>query len=192
MEKEKEIVTSGKVTGELIGNYIAFTIIAGIITKFIWAAIEGSGEGLSFQMTLVVTLLLEIITVFLVWFISMSSTFKKKTIYRNEIGKVVKNLIIFTVIILVIGIGIDVSKLNSEFNKAIDENSELNMLDKYVSLTLSEEEQLQYQIEKDKAIKETKQEMYTYFIAAEVGVVIIDLGMLFFVKKKLEKYAVEE
>lgn len=184
--ENKEIVTSGKITQSLIGNWLLWGLVLGILYSFIYNLITSSIE--SMVVLALVTIVLQGITAILVWNCSTSSSFKKKTISYNDVPKVMKNLVIFTIVICAVTAIYNISNVHSTIDKAIESNYQLKFSESMLSYLYDDEEMAEYQVEKEKAIKELKGKMYTYLIILEIGLTAVYLGVLPLEKKYILKY----
>ena len=184
--ENKEIVASGKMTQSLIGNWLLWGILFGIIYSFIYSLIASSIE--SMVAIALVAIVLQGITAILVWKCSTSSSFKKKTISYDDVPAVMKNLVIFTIVICVITAIYNISNVNATIDEAIESNYQLKFSESMMSYLYDDEEMAEYQEEKEKAIEELKSKFYTYLIVLEIGLTAVYLAVLPLEKKYILKY----
>lgn len=182
----KEVATSGKITQELIGGWFLYGIIYGIIYRIIANIVLATVESKIIQAIIVI--ILQGITVFFVWHSSIASTFKKRTMYYNDVSNLMKNLTIFTIIICVINGIYNYSKVDSAINDALDSNYELKFAERTMSYLYDEDQMAEYQKLKEEKIEEAKKQLYVYLTLLEIGLTAVYLIVLPLEKKEILKY----
>lgn len=194
MHENKKIVTSGKMTSSLIISWIVDGLLLGFLYSFIIVSI-----GQTIKSTVVLSLIsviLQGIIAILVWKIATSSAFKKKTISFQDVSKVMKNLIIFTIIIILINLGTGISDANTAIDEALESDVNLKLyedtLNKYSQFIDDESIIQEYEQKRDNRIKEIKTEVYTYAIIYNAGLLIVHLLVLPLEKKFILKYVRKE
>lgn len=188
---EKEITTTGKMTGDLIGGFFLYGIIGGIIYSIVYALIVKSLFSGSPILTAITAVILQGITVYFVWKGSTASAFKKKTIYNNDVPTVMRNLIIFTIIICVISAAYNFIQVNSKIENELNSDPVLKLHESYMSLLYTAEEKAEYDIKKEEAISKAKTQLYIYLAVLEIGLLVVYLGVLPIEKKNILKYTVD-
>lgn len=173
---ERKHVTTGKITGELIGGFILYGFLFGILYTTIITILTETNK--SVLVSYIVSLALQAVVVYLVWKLSIKSAFKKMTIHSNEVSKVMKNLIIFTVILCLLNVITNFYQLKSEIDDTI--NSEL----RYSFYLLDDDE-------KEETINEIKTQTYGYAALYYVALIAIYVGVLPLEKKYILKYATD-
>lgn len=184
--EDKEIVTSGKMTQSLIGNWLLWGILFGIIYSFIYNSITSSMK--SMVGIALVAIGLQGIIAILCWKYSTSSSFKKKTISYEDVPKVMKNLLIFTIVICAMTAIYHIANVNSTIDESVNSNYQLKFSESMLSYIYNDQQIAEYQAEKEKAIKEIKSKMYTYLIITEIGLTAVYLAVLPLEKKYILKY----
>ncbi len=186
--ESKQVATVRTITGELIGGFLLYGIVFGILYSFVYAAISNRISSDSLILTAIIAIILQGITVFCVWRCSIATTFRKRAIDRNDVKTVMKNLIIFTVIICFITALMNFSEVNEKVDKAIQ--SDLMLSETFMKYNYNTNEIAKYQAEKEKVISETKTKLYTYLGVLEIGLLAVYLGVVPLQKKAILKYAV--
>ena len=181
--KNKELVSSGKMTSYLIGDWLILGIVFSIVYNFIYELITNSMESLILET--LVAIILQGITVFLLWKSCLNFFFKKRTISNDDVPVVMKNLIIFTVIICLLSAALNLFTLNSTIDKEIQ--SELRYSESMMPYFYSNEAMKEYQEQKEQVIKEVKTKSYTYSIISQIGITTVYLAVLMLVKKDILK-----
>ena len=185
--ENKQVATVRTITGELIGGFILYGIVFGILYSFIYSAITNRISEDSLILTAIIAIILQGITVFCVWRCSIATTFRKRLIETDDVKTVMKNLMIFTVIICFLTALINFAQVNETVENEI--NSSLMVSEMYMQY-LYDDEIAQYEAEKEKIISETKSKLYTYLAVLEIGLLAVYLGVVPLQKKAILKYAV--
>ena len=184
--KNKQVATVRTITGELIGGFLLYGIAFGLLFNIIHSAITNRIETDSQILIAIITIILEGITVFLVWRCSIATTFRNRLIEKNDVPKVMKNLLIFTVIIYSITALVNFSKVNDTINKTI--NSKFLLSERVLKYMNDSDEIAKYNEEKNKAINEAKSIAYKYLAVLEIGSLAVYLGILPLQKKAILRY----
>ena len=188
--ENKQVATVRTITGELIGGFILYGIVFGILYSFIYSAITNRISEDSLILTAIIAIIFQGITVFCVWRCSIATTFRKRLIETNDVKIVMKNLMIFTVIICFLTALMNFAQVNETVEDAINSNANVMMAESYMKYLYDDEEIAQYEAEKEKVINEVKGKVYTYLAVLEIGLLIVYLGVVPLQKKAILKYAV--
>ena len=184
------MATVRTITGELIGGFILYGIVFGILYNFICSAITNRISTNSLILIAVIAIILQGITVFCVWRCSIATTFRKKLIEANDVKIVMKNLMIFTVIICFLNAMMNFAQVNKTVEETINSNAGMIMSETYMQYLYDDDEIAQYEAEKEKIISETKTKLYTYLAVLEIGLLVVYLGIVPLQKKAILKYVV--
>lgn len=184
--EDKELVTSGKITQSLIGNWLLWGIVFGFLYSIIFSLITSKME--SMVLVAIIAIIFQGIIAFIVWKLSTSSSFKKKTIVYDDVPKVMKNLIIFTIVICIFNSIYNISTVNSSIDKALQSDYKLKYIESMMSYLYNDAQIEKYQAQKEEMIKETKSKLYTYLIILEIGLTAVYLAVLPLEKKEILKY----
>lgn len=186
--ENKQVATVRTITGELIGGFILYGIVFSILYNFIYSAITNRISEDSLILTAIIAIILQGITVFCVWRCSIATTFRKRLIETVDVKTVMKNLVIFTVIICFLNALMNFAQLNETIENEI--NSSLTVSERYMQYLYDDDEIAQYEAEKEKIISETKSKLYTYLAVLEIGLLVVYLGVVPLQKKAILKYAI--
>ena len=186
--ENKQVATVRTITGELIGGFILYGIVFGILYSFIYSAITNRISEDSLILSAIIAIILQGITVFCVWRCSIATTFRKRLIETDDVKTVMKNLMIFTVIICFLTALINFAQVNETVENEI--NSSLMVSEMYMQYLYDDDEIAQYEAEKEKIISETKSKLYTYLAVLEIGLLAVYLGVVPLQKKAILKYEV--
>jgi len=184
--ENKEVATAKKITQELIGGWFLYGILFGIVYSIINALIITSIESL-FLKTIIVIIIQGIISV-LIWKCSTQSTFKKRTMSYNDVPTVMRNLIIFTIVICIISGLYNYYNINNTIDKSIDSDYQLQYTEKSLSRILDSEQMDKYNKQKEEAIAKVKSQVYIYFAITEISLTAVYLLVLRIEKKEILKY----
>ena len=191
--ENKQIATVRKITGELIGGFILYGLVFGILYNILYSITEWLKQHRDIENYIVIdiiTIILQGIIGFLIWRCSIATTFRNRLIEKDNVKTVIKNLMIFTVIICILTAIINISKVNQTVEEAINSNAQIALAEKYMKYIYDEDEIAIYEIEKEKIINETKTKLYTYLAILEIGLTAVYLGIVPLQKKAILKYAV--
>ena len=188
--ENKQVATVRTITGELIGGFILYGIVFSILYSFIYSAITNRISEDSLILTAIIAIILQGITVFCIWRCSIATTFRKRLIETADVKPVMKNLIIFTVIICFLTAWMNFARVNETVEDTINSNTGVMMSETYMQYLYDDEEIAQYEAEKEKIISETKTKVYTYLAVLEIGLLAVYLGVIPLQKKAILKYAV--
>lgn len=184
--ENKELVTSGKITQALIGNWLLWGIVFGFLYNIIFSLITSKIN--SMIIVAIIAIIFQGIITFIMWKLSTSSSFKKKTIAYDDVPKVMKNLIIFTVAICIINGIYNASTVNSSIDEALQSDYKLKYAESMMSYYYNNAQMEEYQLQKEEMIKETKSKLYAYLITLEIGLTAVYLAVLPLEKKEILKY----
>lgn len=184
--ENKELATTKKITSELIGGWLLWGILFGIIYSFIFALITKSIESLVLRA--IIAIVMQGIITFIIWKFSVKSTFKKRTMAYADVPTVMRNLIIFTIIICVINGIYNYSQINSRIDKAVNSDIELKYTESMMSYFYDDDEMAEYNKQKEATIEEAKNQARTYLVIIEIGLTVVYLAVLPLVKKEILKY----
>ena len=181
--ENKELVSSGKITQSLIGYWllwgivfsIFYSIVLGILSSFIRST----------TVIAIISVILQGTVAFLIWKFSTYSSFKKKTISYNDVSKVMRNLIIFTVIVCLINGAYNFLQINNSINKAMSAKSVSNLGESFYK---TESLKAIYEELEQKAIDNFKKQSYTRLAILEIGLTVMYLAVLPLEKKEILKY----
>ena len=180
----KEIVSSGKMTETLIGNYLLFGIPFGILSSIIQNFIVNFIT--SIWLLIILSVALQGIILIVLWRICVWNAFKKNTIAYEDVSKVMKNLVIFTIIASALLVAYNFYETKNNFEESLESSFEIKYYENFINKFYSDEEKVKYELEKENAIKEAKTTLYTSFVALEVSLTIVNFAVLIFVKKELK------
>jgi len=186
---EKEIGTVRKITGELIGGFLVYGLVAAIIYSLVFSTIvekifENSLVGMGIS-----AVVLNGVLAYFVWKISASTTFSKRSIAVGDISKVMKNMLIFTVIICLISACSQFMSFKQSVKKIEDNYMRVsNILSS--SQFKDNEYAKQFNASQKAELKKAERPFYIYLGIMEVGITAVYIGVLPLLKKEITNYSV--
>ncbi len=188
---EKKIYTANQMTGELLLGIVLYGVICYVIYRIIYKLgayfIEDNDNFLLISGAMV--LILQIIMVFVTFKLANIQAFKKGTIYKSDVGKVVKNISFVVIVLLLSQVLLTFTSVNSVVEETINDNLWLKYREKTMSAFYDDDEIEIYQTQKEKEIQELKNELYQYLVIVETGTIIIYVTAIILEKKSLYKRA---
>jgi len=182
-EESLEIIKSKKATQELIGGALLWGFIFGLLFGAISSFIGGLIESLI--ISAVIAVILNAVYVFFVWKFSAKSTFKTRRLERDDLSKVIKNLVIFTIIICILSSIYSVVEMNNKINKVVE--TSLYTQNRLVGILGTDSMKENYEKQKQELISSTRNEVMKYVVIVIVGSTIVRLLVLIPIKKEIEE-----
>ena len=188
---EKKIYTANQMTGELLLGIVLYGVICYVIYRIIYKLgayfIEDNDNFLLISGAMV--LILQIIMVFVTFKLANIQAFKKGTIYKSDVGKVVKNISFVVIVLLLSQVLATFISVNSVVEETINDDLWLKYREKTMYAFYDDDEIEIYQTQKEKEIQELKNELYQYLAIVETGTIIIYVTAIILEKKSLYKRA---
>ena len=181
----KKVASVRTITGELIGGFILYGIPFSILYMVIRNWISNIISSESLIISVMISIVLQGVVAYCIWKCSITTTFKKRAINKNDVSTVIKNLVIFTFILCLFSAIMNFSEVNRKLDR--NTNEILQFSEIYRN---NEKQKNQYLEKKEKSIAQTKNKLYTYLLILEVGLLIVYLGVAFLQKKSILKYSV--
>ena len=181
----RETVSSGKMSAEIIGNNILLGIPFSIISSVVQGMISNIFENI--WLAIIATVAAQAIIVYVLWKITIENSFKKKTIVPEDIKKVMRNIIIYVVISIVISVGLNYYELQNNIKETMESSVELKIYDSYASMLYNEEQLAEYQKAKMEALNKVISQLKVMFFVLQSLLAILNLGILVVVKKKISE-----
>lgn len=185
----KEIGTVRKITGELIGGFIVYGLVAAIIYSLVFSTIIEKIFGNSLVGIGISAVVLNGVLAYFVWKISASTTFSKRSIAAGDIPQVMKNMLIFTVIVCLISACSQFMTFKQNVKKIEDNYMRVsNILSS--SQFKDTEYAKQFNATQKAELKKAERPFYIYLGIMEVGITAVYIGILPLLKKEIIKYSV--
>lgn len=184
---EKEIVDSRSMTIQLILGYVLFVIVfsiiyyvtVGIVVNFIPSVI----------LKILIGLLGKGILLYVIWRITISLAFKKKTIEKRNIPIVTKNITIFVLLVFSISFLVTFGQFTEQVKQLNEKPAKVLLYEENLRQSGLEEELEEFQAEYQKQVEDQKDRLRGTFYGTEVGMLIIHLVILMFVRRRIADQA---
>ncbi len=186
--ESRPVSTVGRITGGLMVFFLIYGIVFGKLNDIIYSAITLIIPNKPLIL-IIVNIILQGISVFLLWQCCIKSVFKKIFIKTDDVKILMRNLIVILGILSFMIAIFNFAKINKLFSEKISSNPTLRIAEKYKDF-LYEDATASYEEMKDKMISEAKTKLYIYFAVLEMGSLIVCLGATLLQKKTILKYAV--
>lgn len=188
VNKEK-ILTANQMIGELLFSLVIYGIIAFMIYKLISSAISSwFTENSQYVLLAFVMIALQSLMVFATFKLANKKAFKKGTIYKNDIPKVMSNIAFIIIVLLLILVVAIFSSVEPTIDILVEEDFGLQYRQRLLSYIYGDEETAKEQFEKE--IKEAKNTMYKFLAILETGICVVYISAIFLEKKYLYNKAV--
>lgn len=186
--EERKLVSAKKITQELIGNWLLWGLILQFCCTIILKVITKSIDSNLFKA--IITIILQIITVFFIWKISTAKAFKGKIILEEDITNIMKSLRVFIIIICIVIAIYNFSRIDMAIDEVLKTNYQLQISENIIMQIYDEEQIQKYYEIKEQAVEEARSQMYLYMAVFQSILTVIHLVMLSFEKKELLNYTV--
>ena len=181
----KKIVSVANKTWSILGFRILWEIAAYIILSLITTLFLSRIESLPIKLTL--SIIISLITTIIIWQQTIKSSFRNKTIEKNKLSKLMLNI----TLIMSIFVAFNIYSNYRSYNVAIDtmesQNITLKLQSRGVQSYGTEQEKQEYRTEVENAKKEAKRKVLPYYIISSISNIVVNLGVLPYVKKKIER-----
>ena len=193
--EEKEVANVRKITGELIGGIILFGILFSILTSFLCSRIFNILGQKAWTMVLILDIIIVDISIFCVYKCSTVVTFKKRSIYYTDVSAVIKNILVYTIVICTLSIlSTCMNTINeiSNIEKEVNSDIKIKFQEKMIQSIYSDAEITKYQREKQEMIEELKTQIISISIISEIATIAIYFGIIPIEKKWILKHAISD
>lgn len=181
------MIDSRSMTIQLILGYILFGILFSVIYQVTLGLMVNMI--LSVILKILINLVGKGILLYVIWRITIVLAFKKKTIEQRDIPRVTKNVTIFVLLVFSISFIVGFVELSEQIKELNNKPEEVryyeSMISEYESESALEEFQEAYQ----KEVEDAKDQLRGAFYGVEVGMLIIHLGILMMVRKRIADQA---
>lgn len=188
MEK-KEIASTGKITAELIGGLYLYGIIIAFLYELAVYFVSQAIPSDSFLQAIFIVIA-QGICVFFAWRGSIKSTFKKRTIEISKLPQIMRNLIICTVIMWLLGTAVNFSGIDRKIREKINSDSQTQYQEYLMQYLYSEEKLNNYYQEKEKAISKEKSKIQRQVFAIQIALLGSYFVALFAQRENIANYCI--
>lgn len=181
------MIDSRSMTIQLILGYILFGILFSVIYQVTLGLMVNMIP--SVILKILINLVGKGILLYVIWRITIALAFKKKTIEQRDIPRVTKNVTIFVLLVFSISFIAGFVELSEQIKELNNKPEQVryyeSMISEYESESALEEFQEAYQ----KEVEDAKDQLRGAFYGVEVGMLIIHLGILMMVRKRIADQA---
>ncbi len=181
---EQNIVSGSKMAWSIIGWAIVFGIVFSIAYSLVYSLLTSDIESLT--IALIISFVLQAISAYFLWKVSISVAFKNKTISYSDTSIVIRGIFIYTVVILLFYSISTILETNDKLEELSD--STFAFYDSYAESYLSDSEFISYQQQRQDIINEVKSELNGFLAVLIIGNCIIYIVMAFVAKKMVLKH----
>lgn len=191
IKEEKNILSVNQMVGELLLNLVIFGVIFFIAYRIIYALIYKNFTNSEQFITLAVIIIgMQALMVFATFLFGNKKAFKKGTIYKDDVQKVMKNIsFVIIIILLIFGLSMFAS-VESTIDEAVENDFGIKYRESLLKYIYDDNEMNTYYIEKEKAIEEAKNKVYQYLAVVETGICIVYISAIFLEKKYIYSKAI--
>lgn len=170
----KKIYTANQMTGELLLGIVLYGVISYVVYRTAYGlTVYFLEDNKNFILLGFIVLALQALMVFVTFKLANRQAFKKGTIYKTEVGNVLKNISFVVIVILLIQVLGTFANVSSTVDEAVEDDLGLKYREHLMSIIYDDDDMAIYQAEKEKAIQEVKNKLYQYLAIVEVGIVVI-------------------
>lgn len=186
----KKILTANQMTGELLLGIVLYGVIFYVIYRIAYGlSVHFLEDDKNFILLGFIVLILQALMVFATFKLANRQAFKKGTIYKSDVGNVLKNVSFVIIVILLIQVLGTFANVSSTVDEAVQDDFGLKYREHLMSIIYNDDDMAVYQTEKEKAIQEVKNKLYQYLAIVEVGIIVIYGSAIFLEKKSLYQRA---
>lgn len=188
---ENKILTANQMVGELLLSLVLYGAISFVLYRIIYAlTYKYFSENQQYVLLAFFVIGLQALMVFVMFKLGNRKALKKGTIYKNDVPKVMSNISLVIVVLLLLQAFSIFASVDTAINTALEKDFGMKYRETLLSYLYDEDEMAIYQIEKEKAIKEVKNQLYKYLAIVETGICAVYVSAIFLEKKYLYNKAI--
>ena len=188
---ENKILTANQMVGELLLSLVLYGAISFVLYRIIYAlTYKYFSENQQYVLLAFFVIVLQVLMVFIMFKLGNRKALKKGTIYKNDVPKVMSNISLVIVVLLLLQAFSIFASVDTAINTALEKDFAMKYRETLLSYLYDEDEMAIYQIEKEKAIKEVKNQLYKYLAIVETGICAVYVSAIFLEKKYLYNKAI--
>ena len=171
---EKKIYTANQMTGELLLGIVLYGVISYVVYRIAYGlTVYFLEDNKNFILLGFIVLALQALMAFVTFKLANRQAFKKGTIYKTEVGNVLKNISFVVIVILLIQVLGTFANVSSTVDEAVEDDLGLKYREHLMSIIYDDDDMAVYQAVKEKAIQEAKNKLYQYLAIIEIGIIVI-------------------
>jgi len=188
---ENKILTANQMVGELLLSLVLYGVISFVLYRIIYAlTYKYFSENQQYVLLAFFVVGLQALMVFIMFKLGNRKALKKGTIYKNDVSKVMSNISFVIIVLLLLQAFSIFASVDTAINTALEKDFGMKYRETLLSYLYDEDEMAIYQIEKEKAIKEAKNQLYKYLAIVETGICAVYVSAIFLEKKYLYNKAI--
>lgn len=188
---EDKILTANQMVGELLLSLVLYGVISFVLYRIIYAlTYKYFSENQQYVLLAFFVIGLQALMVFVMFKLGNKKALKKGTIYKEDVSKVMSNISFVIIVLLLIQAFSIFASIDTAIDTALEKDFGMKYRETLLSYLYDKDEMAIYQVEKEKAIKEAKSQMYKYLAIVETGICAVYISAIFLEKKYLYNKAI--
>ena len=189
--KENKILTANQMVGELLLSLVLYGVISFVLYRIIYAlTYKYFIENEQYVLFAFFIIALQVLMVFVMFKLGNRKALKKGNIYKEDVSKVMSNISFVIIVLLLLQAFSIFANVDTAIDTALEKDFGMKYRETLLTYLYDEDEMAIYQIEKEKAIKEAKNQMYKYLAIVETGICAVYISAIFLEKKYLYNNAI--
>lgn len=189
--KENKILTANQMIGELLLFLVLYGVISFVLYRIIYVlTYKYFTENQQYVLLAFFVIGLQALMVFVMFKLGNRKAFKKGNIYKEDVSKVMSNISFVIIVLLLLQAFSIFASVDTVIDTTIEEDFSMKYRETILSYLYDEDEMAIYQVEKEKAIKQAKNQMYQYLAIIEAGICVVYISAIFLEKKYLYNKAI--
>lgn len=188
---ENKILTANQMVGELLLSLVLYGAISFVLYRIIYAlTYKYFSENQQYVLLAFFVIGLQALMVFVMFKLGNKKAYKKGTIYKEDVSKVMSNISFVIIVLLLLQAFSIFANVDTAIDTALEKDFGMKYRETLLSYLYDEDEMAIYQVEKEKAIKEAKKQVYKYLAIVETGICAVYISAIFLEKKHLYNKAI--
>lgn len=185
---ENKVLTANQMVGELLLSLVLYGVISFVLYRIIYAlTYKYFIENEQYVLFAFFIIGLQALMVFVMFKLGNRKALKKGNIYKEDVPKVMSNISFVIIVLLLLQAFSIFASVDTAIDMALEK---VKYRETLLSYLYDEDEMAIYQVEKEKAIKEAKNQMYKYLAIVESGICAVYISAIFLEKKYLYNNAI--
>lgn len=188
---ENKVLTANQMVGELLLSLVLYGVISFVLYRIIYAlTYKYFIENEQYVLFAFFIIGLQALMVFVMFKLGNRKALKKGNIYKEDVPKVMSNISFVIIVLLLLQAFSIFASVDTAIDTALEKDFGMKYRETLLSYLYDEDEMAIYQVEKEKAIKEAKNQMYKYLAIVETGICAVYISAIFLEKKYLYNNAI--
>ena len=188
---ENKVLTANQMVGELLLSLVLYGVISFVLYRIIYAlTYKYFSENQQYVLLAFFVIGLQALMVFVMFKLGNKKALKKGTIYKEDVSKVMRNISFVIIVLLLLQAFSIFANVDTAIDSALEKDFGMKYRETLLSYLYDEDEMAIYQVEKEKAIKEAKNQVYKYLAIVETGICAVYISAIFLEKRCLYNKAI--